>query len=97
MRSNRDKPAGSLPDNVWPLASAAALLLVAAGFAAFGHWRRATLMVAAALLLGGFLRLVLPDRVAGLLVVRRRWIDVAVLLGLGVGITVVSFVVPPAR
>ena len=97
MPDKRDKPAATLPSSPWALGAALALVGFAAGFAAFGYWRRSALMMSAALLLGGFLRLVLPRRAAGLLVVRRRWIDVAVLFALGVLIAAVSLVVPPSR
>lgn len=97
MPDRRDKPAESLPSNPWPLVASLTLLGVAAGFAAFGHWRRSAITAAAALLLAGLLRMILPTSTAGLLVVRRRWIDVAVMFALGVGIAVASLVVPPAR
>lgn len=92
-----DKPADSYPDNPWPLLVVLAAVLVGVGYAGFGHWRRAALMIAGALALGAGLRAVLPSRLAGLLVVRRRWIDVAVMGTFGVAIAVVSLVVPPAR
>ncbi|AQP45049.1 DUF3017 domain-containing protein [Tessaracoccus flavus] len=92
-----DKPADSYPDNPWPLLLVLAAVLVGVGYAGFGHWRRAALMIAGALALGAGLRAVLPPRLAGLLVVRRRWIDVAVMATFGVAIAVVSLVVPPSR
>lgn len=52
-------------------------------------------MVAGALVMGAGLRLVLPCRWAGLLVVRQRWLDVLVMAFMGIAIAVVSFVVPP--
>lgn len=97
MPDRPDKPADSYPDNPWPLLAALAVLAVGVGYAAFGHWRRAALLVAGALMLGGVLRLLLPRQIAGLLVVRRRWIDVTVMLSIGIAITIVAFVVPPAR
>ena len=95
MPDKPDKPADSYPSNPWPLLAALALVGVGVGFAAFGHWRRASLMIAAGLICGGGLRLVLPPAVAGLLVVRRRWVDVTAMVGLGAAIVIVAFVVPP--
>lgn len=48
-----------------------------------GHWRRGAVVFAASVLLGGVLRAVLPDNLAGLLAVRARWVDSVFLLGLG--------------
>lgn len=90
-----DKPADSYPSNPWPLLVVLAAVLIGVAYAATGHWRRAALMVAGALVMGAGLRLVLPPRTAGLLVVRRRWIDVAVMAVIGISIGLVAFVVPP--
>ena len=57
-------------------------------------WRRGLLVVAAAPLLGALFRLVLPPRQAGMLVVRSRGIDVALLAGLGLAVLVLTLVVP---
>ena len=61
-----------------------------------GHWRRGSAIMGFALLVGAALRWWLGDR-AGLLVVRARWLDVAAMLLMGVGITVLAFWVPAAR
>ena len=47
------------------------------------------------LLVGSGLRLLLGDK-AGLLVVRARWLDVATMFFMGVGIMVLAFWVPAA-
>ena len=52
------------------------------------HWRRGVALLAGSILLAGVLRLALPDTLAGMLAVRRRWLDVAIYLGLGVLILV---------
>jgi hypothetical protein len=74
----------------WVRTESAFVLVVAAVAAAAiylwiapGHWRRATLAMAAALMLAGMLRLTLPPRHVGMLAVRRRWIDVACYLAMG--------------
>jgi Protein of unknown function (DUF3017) len=48
-----------------------------------GHWRRATLIIAVALLAAGIARLVLPDARAGSLAIRNRWWDAACYLVIG--------------
>jgi hypothetical protein len=60
-----------------------------------GHWRRGSAIMGFALLVGAGLRLWLGDK-AGLLVVRARWLDVSVMVVIGVGITVLAFWVPAA-
>jgi hypothetical protein len=78
---------------------APALAVVAVGLvglvaAAQHHWRKGLYVVAAALLLGGVLRLVLPTRRAGTLAVRGKALDVVTLLILGVGVALLAGVVP---
>ncbi len=79
-----------------------AFLAVCAGVAAglgvavfLDRFRRGALVMAAALLLGAWLRILLPPDRVGLLRVRRRSLDVATLLALGLGLAVVALVVPP--
>ena len=92
-----DKPAESYPSSPWALLVVLLAVVIGVVFAMLGYWRRAALMIAGALVLGAGLRLVLPRDLAGLLVVRRRWIDVTVMATIGVAITVAAFVVPPSR
>jgi hypothetical protein len=75
-----------------------ALAGVAAGLAvgALHRWRLGALIVAAALLAACVLRLVLPTRRSGLLVVRSKRIDVAVLAGLGTALLALAWSVPEA-
>lgn len=96
MRVRRDKPADFYPSNPWPLLVVLAALGVGAGYAAFGHWKRSAVMIAGALVLAAVLRLVLPSHIAGLLVLRRRWIDVTLFAVLGLAIAAVSLAVPPS-
>lgn len=58
------------------------------------YWRSGTQMVGLAVLLAAVLRLALPERRAGLLAVRSRAYDVAVLLVVGGGVVVLAAVVP---
>jgi len=57
----------------------AGLILVARG-----SWRDGGLVMGAALVFGAVLRLLLPDRMAGLLRVRRKLVDAAMLVGMAV-------------
>lgn len=91
-----DEPMPWHPASPWALLATLAAVAVGAGYAAFGHWRRAALMVAGALVLGAALRLLLPCSWAGLLVVRSRLLDVTAMALIGVAIAVVAFVVPPS-
>lgn len=54
------------------------------------YWRRGTTMIGGALLLAAALRLVLPDERAGLIVVRKRPVDVLVYTVFGVMVLYVS-------
>jgi Protein of unknown function (DUF3017) len=59
------------------------------------RFRRGTLVLAASVILGAWLRALLPSGRCGLLKVRGRAIDVATLLVLGVSLVVVALAVPP--
>jgi hypothetical protein len=56
--------------------------------------RGGTLALAGILLAAAVARLVLPERRAGLLVTRRRLVDVPILAALGVGLLVAGLVLP---
>jgi hypothetical protein len=78
---------------------APALAVVAVGLlgvvaAAQHHWRKGVYVVAAALLLGAVLRLVLPTRRAGTLAVRGKPVDVVTLLVLGAALAALAGAVP---
>jgi hypothetical protein len=60
----------------------------------FDRFRRGTLLLAAAVILGAWLRALLPEARSGLLRVRGRGFDVATLMVLGVGLAVVALAVP---
>lgn len=94
MPDRPDKPAEELPSNLWPLLLAIVVALGGVVLIALGDWRRGPFVIAIALGLAAVLRLVLPDRIAGLLVVRRRWIDVVGMVLLGGAIAVLALVVP---
>ncbi|EPH02382.1 hypothetical protein HMPREF1531_01688 [Propionibacterium sp. oral taxon 192 str. F0372] len=58
------------------------------------HWRRGSMMMGGAMVLAAGLRMLLPERVVGLLVVRSRLFDVLVSLTAGVAMIVLGLVVP---
>lgn len=62
-----------------------------------GHWRKGSMAFAVAVLVAGVLRLVLPERLAGLLAVRAKWIDCTILLGLGILMATLVMFVPHSR
>ncbi len=78
------------------LPSLAVLALAGVGLAltvALG-WQPGVVLVGLALLLAAGLRLSLPVRQAGWLVVRSRGLDAAVLLGLGFSLVVLATTIP---
>ncbi|MDO5676286.1 MAG: DUF3017 domain-containing protein [Propionibacteriaceae bacterium] len=95
-RRGRDKPADSYPDSPWALALSLSILSVGVVLAMLGRWRMASVLIGGSLLVAAVLRLALPRRVSGLLVVRRRWIDVSVMTVLGVAVVALAFIVPPS-
>jgi len=77
-----------------PVALALLTLLAGLGTVKLHHFRVGCYLVALAMLGAGVLRLVLPARQAGLLVVRGRPLDVAVLIILGLAVLALAKVVP---
>jgi hypothetical protein len=59
-----------------------------------GAWRAGLGWIGAGALVGAFTRLVLSERGAGMLRVRRKWSDVLVLTVAGAGLIVLAIVVP---
>ncbi len=59
------------------------------------RFRRGTLLVAASVILGAWLRALLPGTRCGMLRVRGRGVDVATMLVLGVSLVIVALAVPP--
>lgn len=81
----------------WPLG--VTLLGVAVGVlvTGAGHWKRGTTLIGAAFAVAAVLRVLLPERLVGLLGVRSRAIDAACLAVLGLGILVLAVLVPPTQ
>lgn len=96
------------PDNVrdlrtrgwwrqWPIGVVLGGVGIALALIAFDYFRRGSVVLAGSVLLAAFLRLLLPDREAGLLAVRSRRVDVAILGVLGGLLAIFAFWVPPPR
>jgi len=78
----------------WPLVLS--LLVAATGLVVltFYNWRNGVMVFAGAVLLAGLLRASLSDTAAGLLHVRGRMFDTALLLGVGAAIITLGLIVP---
>jgi len=76
------------------------LLAVLAGVAVglvvvtFDHWTRGVVIVGLALIGGAVLRLILPVRRVGFLAVRSRPVDVVLMAGMGLALTVIVLMIP---
>jgi Protein of unknown function (DUF3017) len=72
--------------------AAAGLVMVA-----LNHFKRGSVLLAAAALLGALARLLLSDRQVGMLASRKKGTDVLIMVAFAIGIAVVAWVVPPPR
>ena len=74
----------------------AVLVAVALGLVlvTFDHWRRGIVVIGLALIGAALLRLLLPVRRVGFLAVRSRSVDVVLLAGTGLVLTVVVLTLP---
>jgi hypothetical protein len=74
----------------------AVLVVVAVGLVlvTFGHWRRGIVVIGLALIGAALLRLLLPLRRVGFLAVRSRWVDVVLMAGTGLVLTVIVLTIP---
>ena len=79
----------------WPLAASLAVVVVGLVVVAGDHFRRGTVILSFGVALALFLRLLLPGSEAGLLAVRSKRVDVAVLALLAVATSVLALWVPP--
>ena len=86
------------PSTSWQLPSVLVLAVVASGLALATSvgWQTGTRVLGLAFLLAAVLRLTLPARSAGWLVVRTRGLDAAVLLVLGFAMVALAETIPPA-
>jgi hypothetical protein len=74
----------------------AVLVMVGVGLLvlAFDHWRSGIVVIGLALMGGAVLRLLLPVRRVGFLAVRSRPVDVVLLAGTGLALTVIVLTIP---
>ena len=79
----------------WPILTVAAIGLVALALVAAGFWRRGTLLIGIGVGLAAGLRLALPEDRAGVLVVRTRTIDVAMMGAVCAAVVYIAWTVDP--
>jgi hypothetical protein len=78
----------------WPLAICVLAGLSGLIILTFYNWRNGILIFSGSVLLAGLLRAALNDDQAGLLHVRSRMFDTALLLGVGAAILLLGLIVP---
>lgn len=79
----------------WPITIVVATMVAGLVVVASGHFRRGTIVLSFGIALALFLRLLLSSEDAGLLVVRSKRIDVAVMAVLAIATSVLALWVPP--
>jgi len=80
----------------WPLLLVLFCFAVGVALIVANHWRRGSMMIGGATGLAALMRLVLPERIVGLLALRSRYWDAAMTGLAGLAIIVLSLVVAPA-
>jgi len=78
----------------WPLVLTLLVGLTGLIVLTFYDWRNGVLVFAAGVILAGVLRAFLTDTAAGLLHVRGRMFDTALLIGVGAAIAILGLIVP---
>jgi hypothetical protein len=79
----------------WPLTATLVVVVSSLLVVASGHFRRGTMLLSFGVALALFLRLLLSDADAGMLAVRSKRVDVAVLATLALATSVLTLWVPP--
>jgi hypothetical protein len=82
------------PRYEWPLAVSVGIGAIGLLLTLIDGWRAGVVLFGCGVLTAGVLRLVLSDDRAGLLRVRRRTFDVALLLGMGTAVLALALAVP---
>ena len=78
----------------WPITVVLTGVAIGLLVAALVEFRSGTVLLAASVVFAAWLRLMLPEDRVGVLAVRRRFVDLIVLAGLGLVLTVLALVVP---
>lgn len=79
----------------WPTLTVAAIGLVAAILVAAGFWRRGTLLIGIGVGVAAALRLVLTDEQAGVLAVRTKPLDVAMMSTVCAAVLYIAWTIDP--
>jgi hypothetical protein len=79
----------------WPIAVSLGVVVAGLLVVATGHFRRGTVLLSFGVTLALFLRILLSQEDAGMLAVRSKRVDVAVLAVLAVGTSLLALWVPP--
>ena len=75
-------------------AAVALAVLIGLGLVALGAWQAGTTVAGVAMAGASLARALLPERLAGLLRIRRRTSDVVVMLGFGVALITLAVAIP---
>ena len=94
MPDDATAPVESSRVREWPFVTVLLVVVVGLLVTSRGYFRIGSVVVGAGVLLGALLRALLPERRAGLLVVRHRVLDVALMTAMGVAVIVLAIVVP---
>jgi amino acid permease len=81
----------------WPFATVLLVLAIGLVVTSRGYFRVGCVVAGASVLLAAVLRAFLPERRAGLLVVRNRALDVVFMVVIGVAVIVLAIIVPPGH
>ncbi|MEO8107976.1 MAG: DUF3017 domain-containing protein [Actinomycetes bacterium] len=92
-----DQPLIERTIDQWPLALVLLGLVIGLVVLSFYDFRAGSIALGVAIIFGGALRAVLPRERAGLLAIRGRPIDLLTMFGLGIALTTVGVLIPPAR
>lgn len=92
-----DQPLIERTIDQWPLALVLLGLVAGLVVLSFFDFKVGSIMLGIAVIFGAALRMVLPRDRAGLLAIRSRPIDLLTMYGLGIALTTVAVLVPPAR
>ncbi|MDR0849075.1 MAG: DUF3017 domain-containing protein [Propionibacteriaceae bacterium] len=77
----------------WPWVSMMVVMAVGLALIGFWYWRRGAAIIGVAFVMGGIFRAALKN--PGILIIRRKWIDLLLYFGIGVSILVMAAIVAP--